>query len=396
MKLPLCALLSLLPVFVLAQTTPAEWQKEAIRAYPELGKPDSKLNQRFLEAVKNARNTRPNLFANPRWPLVLAEELVAPAGPLPNPDPNAADPTADIERALQGKRAVDIVAACIRFTHKELAFRANILEGSRQIAAAAGTLNQARKTRQSIEPELERLRRNAAITNRPNVLDPKDTTPKLRAEETLKRAEDLEKNAESALAAATSDWEGKLAALGEILQHIRAADSETAGKQQASMQESQNARDEQLQQAQRTKAMLAFHESVDEPEGLPGFAAATMTPSYAETLEFLNGKLPNEEWKLRFGAKSKQFILLHPEGAYLIEFGMLNAAVKPLAQGDHSVVRLDVSRRGYAIRSLPSQGGPAQELKRVVIPCTDAVDAEKLANAFRHLILMSGGKDDIF
>jgi len=50
-------------------------QAEAIRLYPELGKPGSVLNQRFLKAVEEAKKTNDPILSRADWPLVLAKRL---------------------------------------------------------------------------------------------------------------------------------------------------------------------------------------------------------------------------------------------------------------------------------------------------------------------------------
>lgn len=55
-----------------------------------------------------------------------------------------------------------------------------------------------------------------------------------------------------------------------------------------------------------------------------------------------------------------------------------------------------MARPNLAIRAIDKSGGGADEVRKIAIPCDDKFDSEKLAKAFRHLILMAGGKDDPF
>ncbi len=58
-----------------AQTTAKEWQAKAVEKYPTLSVQGSSFNKRFVEAYTERRKTNPNFFANPKWPLTLADEV---------------------------------------------------------------------------------------------------------------------------------------------------------------------------------------------------------------------------------------------------------------------------------------------------------------------------------
>ncbi len=74
------------------QTTVAEWQAVAVRKYPELSVAGSPFNQKFVQAVTARRGTNPAYFADPRWPLALADELASARAVAPAPLPVAASP----------------------------------------------------------------------------------------------------------------------------------------------------------------------------------------------------------------------------------------------------------------------------------------------------------------
>jgi Sel1 repeat len=69
------ALFALLALASIAMAADKEWQAQAVEKYPALGVPDSELNKRFVEAVKERRKSDTSFFANPRWPILLADEL---------------------------------------------------------------------------------------------------------------------------------------------------------------------------------------------------------------------------------------------------------------------------------------------------------------------------------
>ena len=59
-----------------AQTTTQEWQAAAVQKYPDLAVAGSELNGRFVDACKERRVATPAFFGNPKWPLLLADELM--------------------------------------------------------------------------------------------------------------------------------------------------------------------------------------------------------------------------------------------------------------------------------------------------------------------------------
>ena len=76
----------------LAQAATQEWQARAVLKHPDLRVPNSALNQQFVAAVAARRQSNPGFFTDPRWPLLLADELAPPPAvasppPIPSPDP---------------------------------------------------------------------------------------------------------------------------------------------------------------------------------------------------------------------------------------------------------------------------------------------------------------------
>jgi len=70
-------LLSTISVTAIAELTDKEWQAKAVAKYPALGIQGSDLNKRFLAANSERRKTNPNFFVDPKWSLILADELAA-------------------------------------------------------------------------------------------------------------------------------------------------------------------------------------------------------------------------------------------------------------------------------------------------------------------------------
>ena len=78
----------------MGQAAAPDWQAQAVQKYPELGVRGSSLNQQFIAAVTERRRTNPAFFSNPRWPLLLADELAPrPVAPAPPPQTAAPAPT---------------------------------------------------------------------------------------------------------------------------------------------------------------------------------------------------------------------------------------------------------------------------------------------------------------
>ena len=76
MKTPILFLFAFVARIALQAQTPApNWQAKAVEKYPDLAIQSSELNKRFVEAVAQRRKTNPTFFANPKWPLTLADEI---------------------------------------------------------------------------------------------------------------------------------------------------------------------------------------------------------------------------------------------------------------------------------------------------------------------------------
>ena len=74
-----------------SQSPAQDWQAQAIQKYPELGVRGSALNRQFIAAVAARRGANPAFFADPHWPLLLADELAGkPAAASPSPAQAAA------------------------------------------------------------------------------------------------------------------------------------------------------------------------------------------------------------------------------------------------------------------------------------------------------------------
>lgn len=67
----------------LAQTTEKEWRERAMEIFPELKRADSPLYAKITSLISERRQSDPDYFKNPRWPLLIAAEAVVPAAATP-------------------------------------------------------------------------------------------------------------------------------------------------------------------------------------------------------------------------------------------------------------------------------------------------------------------------
>jgi len=335
----------------IAQTTSDEWQREALRLFPEIGIRGSKLNAQFLQAVSAAKKARPELFSDPRWPMTIAEEVASPSPsmtpavpglePLPGADrPAALNPTPAsnsllqaIDQSVEAKNIPAIIQACSRFTHKQAVFRAYVTDAARQIASARDALVKAQQAKQQMEPEIARIRRNAAVSDRPNPLKPNDNSNQARAGEARARADGLETQANAQIEQAQQGVQATLSSIATLVRRIRESDAKDAREQSEAKANADNQAENERRAVERLKAIQLFLASIEEPEGRPPFAAKVTEPSYDQTLEFINTKLLQNDWNLRFGTKSNKFIVIHPRGAYFIDLSALSPEIKYTTEG---------------------------------------------------------------
>jgi cytochrome c peroxidase len=90
MKRSSVALIALLLTHLaFGQTTEEEWRAKALATYPDIGRKDSPLNVKFVALYNERQKSNPDFFKNPKWSLLLADEVAAPpasAPPKPAPD----------------------------------------------------------------------------------------------------------------------------------------------------------------------------------------------------------------------------------------------------------------------------------------------------------------------
>jgi hypothetical protein len=301
-----------------------------------------------------------------------------------------------VEQAVATQNVAAIVQACSRFTHNTPLFCTQVAEMGRQITIANAAVIKAQQAQPQIRAETTRLRSNASVSERPSSLHPNDTSGKSRAAEIRARADALEADGKAKIEEAKEALNTSFTALAQLLARISAADDEDVRKkEQAQMKLEQEATAARAAET-RAKAIQSFTAAIREPDGKPTFATKNTKPSYEETLDFINAKLLQNDWTLRYGARTNAFLLIHPEGAYYLDLSSINPGVKYTTEGSFFRIQLESAQAESKFRAIRNDGTGEEKVRTISIPCNDPIDSEKLAKAFRHLILMAGGKDDAF
>jgi len=134
----------------------------------------------------------------------------------------------------------------------------------------------------------------------------------------------------------------------------------------------------------------------------PQLRGAEFSPSYAETLEFINHKLqlPRRMW---FGERSQKMILVtatmgtnDPSEIEIFDPATCDPRVKYETRSGHypdSYIEIESSNGKDEIQFINAWGDPKKSDKFLLHfgPDMDSLDLEKVAKAFRHLIEMFGG-----
>jgi hypothetical protein len=391
-----------------AQQSVADYQKQAVEMYPDIGRAGSDLNRRFVDEVAAARLARPELFQKTDWPLLLAKEVGGPSKPTStagasvssNPTgqriaEREANPSTDavmnLELVLQSKNVPGIITTLEVFSHSNALFRAQAASLKEQWVDAQKATVDAQNWNQKAAFEIARIRKNAKVSARPNPLITDGSNLK-RAQEQENKADALEDEGQRMLANTAQRTEELTQSVSKFIVAVREADARERQRLMAKTNEEESKR-LALEKLKRTQE---FFTSLDEPEGKPEFADENAKPSYTETIDFINAKLHHNQWRLRYGTRSNQFILVHPNGAYFFRPRSLSPVVKSEATGDLHFVKLEVSDPKSSIKVVAREAAAQPDLRKIAIPSADRVDSEKLAKAFGHLITMAGAKADPF
>ena len=297
----------------------------------------------------------------------------------------------NLELVLQSKNVPGIITSLEVFTHANALFRAQAAALKEQWVTAQKATLDAQSWNQKAAFEIARIRKNAKVSARPNALITDGSNLK-RAQEQESKADALEDEGQRMLANAAQRTEDLTQSVSKFIVAVR----ETDARERQRLIDKTNEDEGKRIALEKLKHTQEFFTSLDEPEGKPGFADENAKPSYTETIDFINVKLHHHQWRLRYGTRSNQFILVHPNGAYSFRAQSLSPVVKFAAAGDQHVVQLEVSDPKSSIKVVAREATTQPDLRKIAIPCADRVDSEKLAKAFGHLITMAGAKADPF
>ncbi len=284
----------------------------------------------------------------------------------------------------------------------------------------------------------DRLRKNAANVDRPNPLSPNDTSNQVRAAQMRKEADQMDSAAREAVSTSEQQHRSLLAAIDNAaatsLVAPGPAPTAAPGPRIAPVPGRELTKKEQEQMVVQRAHEAAASEAMEIASGKRWGELQCNTdrfievvppnplvgPSYQETLAFINAKLaPYKE--LGYGEKSRKMIVrsLQAEGdgegeTILFNPADLNAKVR--YETESRQFNYEVVERGrilleafngqplltaYEVRSTPdgvfsTQATPRSQCVLSITGTLSSMDAQRLAKAFAHLILMFGGKGEAF
>ena len=248
------------------------------------------------------------------------------------------------------------------------------------LATAKNSLDRAKAEHPKNMAAAAAKRKNAAVVDRPNPLNPNDDSNQNRAEKMRDDANKVEAAAKQAVVEAEKAHLDAIAAL----EGGTSASATPAGKGNAP----------------------APAKWEDDPAIIPTDIILPATdPSYETTLEFINGMIqdyfPYSETRPRlwFGSKSRKMNLGHSTGAVAFNPKSLTPDVKFGKAADdfgRCYVELSCTNGRAEITLSSSDGRTTQQVKSFRLLTADRFDQEKLIKACQHLIEMFGGRKDAF
>jgi len=125
----------------------------------------------------------------------------------------------------------------------------------------------------------------------------------------------------------------------------------------------------------------------------------TVNPSYSETVEFINDRLKDYDSSIGYGKVTEKMIYKTRNGTFVFDPSVLTPdAIFEWEDTDYGVrhcrITLKCRNNVKAIKALwTSHHGLCSTME---IPVGNKIEAQKMANAFAHLIVMFGGKKELF
>ncbi len=130
----------------------------------------------------------------------------------------------------------------------------------------------------------------------------------------------------------------------------------------------------------------------DQPVTPPQLQGGLFTPSYADTVEFINAKL-KPYGKIWFGEKAQKMILQEPGVIVVFDPSKCDPRIKYGMKWDRYCIQFETSGGGDELLLIGTWQDSYQKKSNSFVfqTNTDSSDSERIAKAFRHLIEMFGG-----
>lgn len=244
------------------------------------------------------------------------------------------------------------------------------------IGAAKEAVEKAKKQQAHANGVAAAKRKNAAVADRPNPLAPNDTSNQRRAEVMREEAQAIESEAKAALAEAQSRYQAAMALLTPP----------STGDQR---------------RIEGPVAMSMDALMKDPPTNPNPFVART--PSFEETIDFINSKIKGHQQRIWFGKNSRKMLVSYESlGQILVvEPGKMVATVKIEVITNDAIgvaqawVRMECVG-GNDEAEVVMADGKRTKGNSFAVELDDPSDRDRVATACRHLLEISGAKKEAF
>jgi hypothetical protein len=318
-----------------------------------------------------------------------------------------ADPVAALaaaKTAMAAKRFADasaVIAAAMRTNLGDTSL-SSALSAVKETEAASKAIGDAKATAGRTAADIIRIRKNARVIDHPSALFPDDTSNQTRAAALREQADALEQKA----AASLREAEGKYAAASSAFNRLVDAASKPPADVKTGVKRIV---------PEATKKFFAEWEEDAKQTGTPPGVPLELAkaeklengePGYEATIAFLNNRMRFA--KVYFSEKRQKMVVSRSDRGVdfcVFDPAEMNPGIKyrtTQTRGTSFVPSRKVHT--FTIETSGNKGGieifdGGEEPKRVAgfsLYAADEIELEKLAKAWRHLILLCGGKEDPF
>ena len=339
-----------------------------------------------------------------------------------------ADPTAALAKAQAAvnakyfTQAVAVIERALRSNPGEASLN-TALQTIKDAAVAWRAIDESKANAARMVAEVNRLRRNAAVTDRPNPLNPQDTSNRDRAAQMRKQADDLESksltassDAEAKFAAAVSELKGLAVSRPQpaisgsapgsnpLLINPKATSAEAGPAQTTIMAHPPTEEELRADREERAKHVAKFLAEWEEDAKHPGVPAGTPAelskfknpddgaPGYDTTIEFINGRM-GASGKLWFSEKRNKMILMRESNIAVFDSAEMNPEVTYAVKGRTFSVEA-TGKKG--VIQVFEYGREPHQAFRLNLVAADNIEQQKLVKAWARLIELCGGRPDPF